>query len=754
MLPLAAQLENSIWYFGKGAGISLQGDVPKVLTDGQTDAEEETAIVCDSLGNLLFYTDGRSVWDRNHTVMANGTGLKGHTSGTSSLIVQKPGCDSMYYIFTTGILVLGGELNYSMVNIRANGGLGEIILKNVFLSENGNESVTATKHENGTDVWIVAGKHNVHSRWQSFLLTEDGVVHTPIVYKTPVIYKPEMVAVSAGHLVFSLGGESAFFTGYYQSTPDGESKRGVFVFDFDKQTGQFTYKTTCNSDNTLLNLELSPSGKFIFFIESVNNGLSSTRLLTRYVLDDVISNNQLKDINADTLMVNRALIRAKMGVDHRLYVISGIERDFVSYVDFVEFEKSKIVCHHQGLSLLGGKAVRGLPTTSIVNRPSSYKFSIVVDTLCVGNQSVINVNSSCDSIHWHINGEEFTSFDSSTQYTPSTSGSVVIEAQIFRGNKVFYATDSVASLRMDKPNLGRDTLLCNNESITLEVDQMNLQRVIWSIGSNLYEIDVDIADRGDIWVQVSDIHCAMSDTLKVEFIDCGLLADSFCLGNGSLFELAEQQLDSVHWQFGDGVSVSGHRLEEHLYTTGGIFEVEATAYKLGLTKVLKSEIYITEVPKDFLPDSTYIGCEATLITPFVTGPYDYLWQNGGTSQSLLVSYSGEYSLVISENGCSASDRTYVDMKECNCVVFVPTAFSPNADGLNDVFYPITDCEIKNARLSIYNMWGEKIFDRIDSGWDGMYEGNLSQNGTYLWMLNYLDHNGSPIYQSGSVNLIR
>lgn len=106
-LSAGAQKHGNIWYFGNGAGLDFSGGAPAAFTDGQTgtdtvwaDLQEGTASICDSAGDLLFYTGGQTIWNRHHQRMPNGSGLMGCGSSTqSSIIIPKPGGDSLFYIF-------------------------------------------------------------------------------------------------------------------------------------------------------------------------------------------------------------------------------------------------------------------------------------------------------------------------------------------------------------------------------------------------------------------------------------------------------------------------------------------------------------------------------------------------------------------------------------------------------------------------------------------------------------------------------
>lgn len=88
----SAQNEGNIWYFGASAGLDFNSGVPIALTDGQLNTGEGCSSIADNNGDLLFYTDGMTAYNKNHTIMPNGSGLLGNSSSTQSgIIVKKPG---------------------------------------------------------------------------------------------------------------------------------------------------------------------------------------------------------------------------------------------------------------------------------------------------------------------------------------------------------------------------------------------------------------------------------------------------------------------------------------------------------------------------------------------------------------------------------------------------------------------------------------------------------------------------------------
>jgi hypothetical protein len=98
VLASHAQGEANIWYFGQNAGLDFNSGNPVALTNGQLVSEEGTSVLSTASGQLLFYTNGVTVYNKNHQIMQNGSGLFGDSSATqSSLIVQKPNSSNLYY---------------------------------------------------------------------------------------------------------------------------------------------------------------------------------------------------------------------------------------------------------------------------------------------------------------------------------------------------------------------------------------------------------------------------------------------------------------------------------------------------------------------------------------------------------------------------------------------------------------------------------------------------------------------------------
>ncbi|MBK6986601.1 MAG: gliding motility-associated C-terminal domain-containing protein [Bacteroidetes bacterium] len=122
--------------------------------------------------------------------------------------------------------------------------------------------------------------------------------------------------------------------------------------------------------------------------------------------------------------------------------------------------------------------------------------------------------------------------------------------------------------------------------------------------------------------------------------------------------------------------------------------------------------------------------------------------------------SGEYTIYFTDqNGCTHALKTiYVVIitNECNeGVVYLPTGFTPNNDGANDILY-IRSNFVTEVYLTIYDRWGEKLFETNDikKGWDGTYKGKLLDQGVYGYYMTFKCNNGEESFKKGNITLMR
>jgi gliding motility-associated-like protein len=162
------------------------------------------------------------------------------------------------------------------------------------------------------------------------------------------------------------------------------------------------------------------------------------------------------------------------------------------------------------------------------------------------------------------------------------------------------------------------------------------------------------------------------------------------------------------------------------------------------------------IPDTFICEGTPINLNLSA-TPPAGGKV--LWNDGTTSPVKNVRDSGTYWVYVSQGECEILDTVRVTTALCNCWHYMPSAFTPNDDGLNDIIYPVIQpgCNVSGYQFSIYNRWGERVFttDRPGKGWDGMYKGEPADMGVYMYSLQFF----TGVYnkqgaESGSITLVR
>jgi gliding motility-associated-like protein len=154
-----------------------------------------------------------------------------------------------------------------------------------------------------------------------------------------------------------------------------------------------------------------------------------------------------------------------------------------------------------------------------------------------------------------------------------------------------------------------------------------------------------------------------------------------------------------------------------------------------------------------------LGEELTLGLNFPPS-WQYIWNSGSESNTLQVNQSGSFSVIAFDDCRYYKDTVNLRFEECaNFKMFVPNAFTPNADENNPVFRPFvvegSCCTVRDYEMKIYSRWGELLFDSYDvaQGWDGTYLGVFVQQGVYLCILKYkngIDEN----YEKHVVNLLK
>lgn len=267
------QKQSSIWYFGENAGLDFSNSPPFALTNGMLNTTEGSSSISNTQGDLLFYTNGVSILNRNHQFIENGDNLWGDISTTQTLIIPQPVNDSIFFVFTISPQyddVFADDsvgCHYSVVNIRGDNGLGTVIQKNVLLFKKSTEKVTAVHHANKIDIWVVM--HEWESNcFRAYLITKDGINLQPVLSCAG--------SVHAGGGPLPTSNYNA--AGQMKISPDGQflalsmtAARRVEIFSFDNNTGRVTNliksitEHNTNRIGVYYGIEFSSNNKQLYF---------------------------------------------------------------------------------------------------------------------------------------------------------------------------------------------------------------------------------------------------------------------------------------------------------------------------------------------------------------------------------------------------------------------------------------------------------------------------------------------------------
>jgi hypothetical protein len=386
-LPLYSQVgPNSNWYFGNLAGITFNSGSPVALTNGALSTTEGVATMSDNSGNLLFYTNGVSVWNRNHVVMTNGSGLLGNISSTqSAIIVQKPLSNNIYYIFTSDNDVGPDGICWSEVNMNLSLGLGAVTAnKNIPLlvpPQLSSEKLCAVRNCNNRDLWIIT------KDWNS------NVFRT---WSVDPIGVGNIQAWSVGGVVPTGVTQSSY--GQLKSSPDGRKLAACYyglnrieIYDFNPTTGWVSNAQVLSTETGIYGCEFSPNGKVLY--GGCNQGL---------LLQWNLCAGTLAQIQASRTVISNAgafIGSLQIGPDSKIYVA----RNNTSLSVINSPNTVGVGCGYSNLSipLAGRNSSMGLP-----NFASYYNIqtvSIPAPSALSCNLFQFNapfLNSSCNPVNY------------------------------------------------------------------------------------------------------------------------------------------------------------------------------------------------------------------------------------------------------------------------------------------------------------------------------------------------------------------
>lgn len=680
-------------------------------------AEVGTSSISDHAGQLLMYARMDTVWDRNGNKMPNAqgglvpNGLVGE-SNTSSLIVPSLQDTNQYYVFSlksfnsSAADVNGGRLFYSVVDMTLNGGLGDVVpgKKGIRLDSVLCDRLTVVQG-NLCNLWVLCMRKN-GKQIHAFEITKNGISHTPIISNCPAQF-----TTPGGAVVNASGLFNTVMHGCMRASPDNR-------------------KLAISMGGVVLHLSFSP-----FALLFYGGGI------------------QVCDFNNTTGVCSNPVYAA---APSNLLGLDKTVTDLCFSPD-----GTKVYAGH---GLLGTIGLTQYDITSGTAAGIQASATEVDTSNTIGSLSGLRLGADdkiyISSVDISLLGlvPSFTLHRIDNPNMPGAGATPVYNAVNLPPNAqcgLGLGNPTVARVPTDSTFNRQGVALCAPaDTLTLSVPAIAGHTYLWDNGDTTS--GRIITGPGTYWVMHGPLCPKTVDTFVVERVDIrfDLGSDTlmcrfpFTLPLSAYSEPGAQYL----WQDGSTDSVYNAKL-------AGTYFVTAT--KSGCVASDTILVDTVDLFQDLGRDTFVCRTDDLNLTleAYVPSGAFALWNTGATTPSIQVTQPGTYSVKVTRAHCSGSDEITVAEEMCKCRAFIPTAFTPNGDGRNDVFRPVVEpeCPVRGFRLNIYNRWGELLFRSNDVAncWNGTYKGSPMDAGTYMYVLRFETGTKDQFYeQKGDVLLIR
>jgi len=671
ILPFTAvaQLFDN-WYFGAFAAIRFDSTGVVTLNNSAMTTLEGCATISNQHSDLLFYTDGSNIWNKNHQYMQNGSGLGGNYSSTqSALIVPWPLNTQKFIIFTASVQASVGGLKYSVVDMALGSGLGDVdsAHKNVQLVTPICEKLAAAQHSNDSDIWIVA-KHFGTNAFYAYRITANGVVHTPVISNVGTATGVGLSGAAAiGYMRISEDGNRLACASWHQNVLE--------VFDFDRTTGVVSNAIAINYPfyhNGPYAIEFSFNGRFLYVAENEPH---------LYQFDLQASNIAASAVILDSVRDTTEFGALQRAPDGKIYIARG-QMGYISVINNPDVLGAGCNYQPQAVFFPTGKfSTYGLPPKIEGYNP---KNGFTFKSLCFGDS--VFFYSQClfyDSLFWDFGNPLAGASNFSSLQNPAhlyqNLGSFQVKLFVFYKGTIDTVIRTI-DIVTHSFSLRKGGVVCDGDTVPIWVNAFsNCDSTIWYNGSK--DSSVFVHQPGKYWAKQFLGGCVVSDTIEVDFI-----------------EYPEFTL----------------RLD---------------------TAICSNHVLTLEVPQT---------------------NFDILWSTGETSRSIVVNKQGWYGVTLSNQQCSTFKRMYLDVYNCAPLLEMPNVFTPNNDGLNDIFKPSAFENVSHISISIYNRWGILVYQYTGDAlqWDGFTnKGEKASEGVYFWSLEFRDLDNNAFERQGSVTLM-
>jgi gliding motility-associated-like protein len=707
---------------------------------------------CD--GKLLFYEKTnsllwRSLVDSSGTSLANGDSLIGTVSGHGIISKLSRNENTYLYLSRTNLVY------YSIIEKNPNTLGYEVIAKNIPL-DTISGMMYVTEHANGVDKWLILTQR-FFSRYKVFHVSASGVITPHSTFSHPRFYHDqgnnERLYVSAdGKFVVSQNLSGLHFELLRFDPATGLLSSPIFIPPITNPNTQSPFWTRI--------FIFSPLATKLYVVHSPTFGMVQFDL-TQW--DSVAIDQSRQWISSN---VSR-FWDVTLAMDGSLYMMGRVGLNQAQWTSPHSLSFSRIrypdlpypACLFEDTTyILSGINMSNpaLPSIMMPRFPMRYfypgRFSIVTNDVCWGDTARMRLYEydNLNSVHWNF-GDPNAANNTDTVFAPvhyySQPGTYTITAIADYCNKL---DTLIKTIRVwgypESPNL-RDTVLCAGSSLPIALVPDSVLSIRWSNGDSLRS--TNFSTGGWHWAELSNACFSTRDSFYITLHEppqSGLLSDTNLCAGTSL-TLTPQPGDYT-WQWQDG-------------STQPLTVTEAGTYALLMTNACGTFVHEVRVDYQQAPELSLNDtsrCEGQFYRIELPEVWQgsYQWTDGSSERIRILTDSGWYSAEINNPCGSATDEFYLSLVDCECHMYLPTAFSPNGDGLNDELIIKTRCPLSSFQMEVYDRWGRQIFTstNLNRGWDGTFQGQDVPNGSYPFIIRYTPEGRNPRVEKGVVSVLR
>jgi gliding motility-associated-like protein len=369
-------------------------------------------------------------------------------------------------------------------------------------------------------------------------------------------------------------------------------------------------------------------------------------------------------------------------------------------------------------------------------------------TICLGDEIILDATVDGATYSWQNNSQ--------------TATLTVDDAGVYNVEVTLGICDNTDEIIVDMNplvpvDLGPDVELCDGEFVTLDATTP-FASYDWQDNSGLSSFNVN--EPGMYVVVVSNGDCSFTDSAMVNYNPLPVIylpTDTILCPGDEISVVHDFESNQIQWSdlnIGETTNIftTGTYDVVVVHPTTGC-ESEASV-DIGVVPPLPNDLLKTEA-MDCYKEEVYVAMDS-----LYGQPYEILWDLSTLDQTMIVSEEGEYHVMI-ENMCEMiMNPIHVPMiPNCNCYVYVPNAFTPDYDGINDALSVESNCGFEHFELTIFNRWGEIIFLSDEPGmpWLGGADSGdyLVPDGVYAWVLEYkFPHDIEINKESGTITMFR